>query len=52
LPDNFARGRASERRDVQQHPRLDALFYGFLQADNFIFAFVLFQSEGTFGKFF
>jgi len=37
---------------VQQHSRFDVLFYGFLQADNFIFAFVLFQPEGTFGKFF
>jgi hypothetical protein len=37
---------------MQQHPRFYALFYRFLQADNFIFAFVLFQAEGTFGKYF
>jgi hypothetical protein len=37
---------------VQQHPRFDVLFDRFLQADNLIFAFVFFQAEGVFGKFF
>jgi hypothetical protein len=52
LPDDFARGRAAEWRDVQQHPRFDVSFYRFLQTDDFIFAFILFQAECTFGKFF
>jgi hypothetical protein len=52
LPDDFPCGRAAEWRDVQQHPRFDVPFYRFLQTDDFIFAFILFQAECTFGKFF
>jgi hypothetical protein len=52
LPDNLPRRRIAEWRDMQQHPRFYALFYRFLQADNFIFAFVFFQTEGAFSEFF
>jgi len=37
---------------VQQHSGFDVPFYRFLQTDDFISAFVFFQSEGAFGKFF
>jgi hypothetical protein len=36
---------------MQQHPGLYISPYGFLQADNFIFTFILFQTEGAFNKF-
>jgi len=36
---------------MQQHPRFDVLFNRFLQADNLIFTFILFQPESPVGKF-
>jgi hypothetical protein len=36
---------------VQHHSRLYISPDGFLQADNFIFTFILSQMEGAFGKF-